>query len=79
MQILSKINEIKKITNNRFSVKIADHGVCHTSWKRLQDADVWTCECRDFMARTREAPRQAVQAHPGMPEASRFDTDGTRD
>ena len=49
MQILSKINEIKKITNNRFSVKSQTTALSYIV-EKLQDADVWTCECRDFMA-----------------------------
>ena len=48
MQILSKINEIKKITNNRFSVKSQTTTSSYIV-EKLQDADVWTCECRDFM------------------------------
>ena len=50
IKIFSKINEIEKITNNRFSVKSQTTERWYVV-EKLRAADVWTCECRDFMNR----------------------------
>ncbi len=50
MQIFSEADKIRKITNNRFSVKSQTSTGSYIVEKR-QDADVWTCGCKDFMDR----------------------------
>ncbi len=52
-QIFAKTNSIRKITSNHYVVKSQNSDKKYNI-KKLQDADVWTCECRDFHYRLRK-------------------------
>ena len=52
IQIFSKTNSIKKITNNHYIVNSQNSDQKYNI-KKLQDTDVWTCECGDFYYRLR--------------------------
>ncbi len=52
-QIFSKTNSIKKITNNHYIVNSQNSDQKYNI-KKLQDTDVWTCECGDFHYRLRK-------------------------
>ena len=51
IQILSKVNSIRKITRNRFSVNSQTDPSKSYLVKRLPNTDIWTCECPDFYYR----------------------------
>lgn len=50
IQILSEGNHITKITKNHYRVDSQTQNKSYNV-KKLQDADVWTCDCADFMYR----------------------------
>jgi transposase-like protein/predicted nucleic acid-binding Zn finger protein len=50
IQILSDVNSIQKITKNYYRV-LSQSKDKYYNVRKLQDADVWTCECPDFTYR----------------------------
>ncbi len=52
VQILSKVNSVRKITKNHYVVK-SQNSDKEYSVKKLHDIDIWTCECPDFHNRLR--------------------------
>lgn len=50
IQIATSGDSIRKITRNHYQVRSESTGKWYNI-KKLQDAEVWTCECSDFMYR----------------------------